>query len=223
MIDLRRKFFNGNRTLIYVLLPRTAGDVADRGAWLGLNQCVWAGPGCMIIHFSMNDLYPSCKRLFTEILGVADASLGILVFEAAVFNKSHDLEHMRGILLEIEKFIEKNKPSTLELKSLTGRDKNNWPITNDMEAGKFNQMMSAEKEWFIADTLSLRQSFSGIIPLLAFEVDEIGRMERLISGLELDRKLLTRCIKSIPRTEGRVELHSEFTQAFESKYEFLAR
>ncbi len=171
----------------------------------------------------MNELYPSCKRLFTEVLGVADASLEDLILEASVFNEFYDLEQMRDILWEIEKFIEKNKPSALELNSLAGRDKRNWPLNKSTEPGKFDKMMSAEKEWFIADTLALRQSFSGIVPLLAFEIDEIARMERLICGLGMGRKLLTRCIKSIPRTEGRVAIHPEFTQAMESKFEFLAR
>lgn len=66
---------------------------------------------CLKVHFGMNYTHPSCKRLFTEVLGFSDASMKELIFEAVLFNKTDDLEYMRDVFLELEKFLEKDKPT----------------------------------------------------------------------------------------------------------------
>jgi hypothetical protein len=169
----------------------------------------------------MNDIYPSCKRLFTETLGISDASMRDLIFEAVLFKKTDGLEYMRDVFLELEKFLEKDETYTIRLQSLNG--KAIWPVTETSEPGEFGEVLSTKADWFIADTEPLRESFTGIIPLLAFATDDIGGMERLMNGLEMDGKRLSRATKSVPKTEGRVALHREHTEAFQSKYDFIAR
>lgn len=169
----------------------------------------------------MKDIYPSCKRLFTEVLGVSDASMKELMLEAVLFNRNDELEYMRDVFLELEKFIEKDETYTVRLHSLNGKEI--WPVKETVEPGDFEAVLSAKVDWFIADTEPLRESFTGIVPLLAFATDDIGRMERLMNGLEMDKKRLSRAVKSVPKTEGQVTLHRQHTKAFQSKYEFIAR
>ena len=206
---------------MYIPFSRNIEIMPDHGAWFTISQCRWSGPKGLKVHFSMSDIYPSCARLFTDVLKVPDTSMKDLIFEAILFKKTEELDYMRDIYLELEKFLEKDKTYTVRLQSLNGNDI--WPVTNNMEPGKFDQMLSAEAEWFIADTVPLHDSFLGIVPLLAFSTDEIARMERLVAGLEMDKKRLTRATKSIPKTGGQVALHPEHTSAFQSKFEFIAR
>jgi hypothetical protein len=219
--DLYSKFFHDKRKLVYVPFSRRVEIMPDEGAWFRVNQCLWNGPRCLKVHFSMNDIYPSCKRLFTEVLGVSDASMKELIFEAVLFKKTDDLEYMRDVFLELEKFLEKDETYTVRLQPLNGKEI--WPVTETMGPGEFEEVLSTKADWFIADTEPLRESFTGIVPLLAFATDDIGRMERLMDGLEMDNKRLSRATKSVPKTEGRVALHLEHTKAFQSKYEFIAR
>jgi hypothetical protein len=144
-----------------------------------------------------------------------------LIFEAVMFKMKDPLHYMRDVYVELEKFLEKDKTYTTRLQSLAQKEV--WPITDSGDPDSFDQLMSTSKPWFIADTVPLRMSFTGIVPLLAFSTDDISQMERILNGLEMDKKRLSLATKSIPRTEGKVERHREHTAMFQSKYEFIAR
>lgn len=203
-------------------ISRNVEAMPNHGAWLPLGQCLWSGPSCLRIHFSLKDIYPSCKRLFTDVLGVGDVTMKDLILEIVMFRQSDDLSYMRDVFVELEKFLENDKTYTMNLQSLNG--KSVWPVIQMKHAaGDFDDLRSSKTEWFIADTQPLRDSFVGIVPLLAFSTDDISRMERLFHGLELDSKRLSRAVKSVPRTEGRVAAHIAHTEMFRSKYDFIVR
>jgi hypothetical protein len=169
----------------------------------------------------MNGIYPSCKRLFTEVLGVSDASMKELLLEIRLFKKTDELRYMCDVFLELEKFLEKDETYTVQIHTLNG--KAIWPVKESLGEEEFDHILSTGADWFIADTEPLRESFEGIVPLLAFATDDIARMERVMDGLAMHTKRLSRVAKSVPRTEGRVAYHPEHTNALKSKYEFIAR
>jgi hypothetical protein len=219
--DLSRKFFKDKRQPVYVPFSRNNEIMPDEGAWFPQNQCLWNGPKCLKIHFSMHDIYPSCKRLFTEALGVSDASMRELLLEIRLFKKTDELRYMCDVFLELEKFLENDELYTIHVNSIKGNAI--WPVKESLGEEEFDHILSTSADWFIADTEPLRQSFEGIVPLLAFATDDIARMERLIGGLAMHTKRLSHVAKSVPRTEGRVAFHLEHTNALKSKYDFIAR
>lgn len=219
--DHRRKFFKDKKGCIYTPWTHNAELNPDDGYWMSMNQALWAGPKCLRIHIPLNETYPSCKRLFTDVLHVNDASMKDLIFEAVMFKKNDPLYYMRDIFLELEKFLEKDETYTVRLQSLVQKDC--WPITDSGGLETFDELMSTDKTWFIADTMPLRMSFHGIIPLLAFSTDDISQLEHLVNYMQLGHRRLTLAAKSVPRTDGKVAHHRAYTALFQSKYEFIAR
>jgi hypothetical protein len=205
--DHVRKYFN-EKSLIYV--PFTEDDESDpeEGAWYSQNQCLWKGPKCLRVHVYLKEVYPANLRLFTDVLQIPDASMKHLVLEAALFKKRDSLSYIRDIFLEIDKFLEKDITDSKSLQSIRGESI--WPVSRGILRPDFDDLMSANasSEWFIADRVPLRHSFSGIVPLLAFDVDGIGRMERVLEALEVEERRLSIAVKSVPKTEGPVEIHS---------------
>jgi hypothetical protein len=169
--DLYSRFFHDKRVPVYVPFSRKIEIMPDEGAWFPVKQCLWNGPRCLKVHFSTADIDPSCKRLFTEVLGVSDASMKEIIFEAVLFKKTDDLGYMRDIFLELEKFLEKDETYTVRLQSLNGKEIG--PVTETMGPGEFEEVLSTKADRFIADTQPLHESFTSIIPLLAFATDDI--------------------------------------------------
>jgi len=169
----------------------------------------------------MNDIYPSCKRLFTEVLGVSDASMTELLLEIRLFKNTDELRYMCDVFLELEKFLEKDEAYTFRIHTLNG--KVIWPVKVRLGEEEFDYIESTGAVWFIADTEQLRKSFEGLVPLLAFATDDIARMERVMNGLAMHTKRLSRVAKSIPTPVGLVAYHPEHTKALKSKYESIAR
>jgi hypothetical protein len=220
--DHGSKYFK-EKSLIYV--PFTKDDEGDpeKGAWYSLNQCLWEGPKCLRLHVCLKDVYPANLRLFRYVLQIPDASIKHLLLEAVRFKKRDDLSYIIDIFLEIEKFLGKDITDSRSLQS--AREGRIWPISQGILSPDFDDLMSANvsSEWFIADRVALRESFNGIIPLLAFQVNDIGRMERVLKALGVEERRLSIAAKSVPETEGSVEMHQGHTEAFRSKFGFISR
>jgi len=219
-----RKYFNGRgKRLVFVPHSDAAdGEGEPRGIWYGLHQCLWDGPKCLRLHVCLKELYPGIRRLFTDILGITDASMRVLMLEASCFKMRDDLGYIRDILLELDKFLEKDRTYTSQVGPL--KSKKIWPVVQSEVHGEFGHLMTAtEDEWFIPDREPLKECFSNIVPLFALQPNDIDKMERLLKGLELDGRLLSRAAMSVPRTSGTVSYHAGHTEDFRSRYEFMAR
>lgn len=134
----------------------------------------------MRLHVCLKDVYPANLRLFRYVLQIPDASIKHLLLEAVRFRKRDGLSYIIDIFLEIEKFLKKDITDSMSLQS--AREGRIWPVSQDILSPDFDDLMSANvsSEWFIADRVALRESFNGIVPLLAFQVNDIGRMERVL-------------------------------------------
>src|SRR5271168_3806469 len=138
-------------------MSRDAEVNPDDGDWLPLRQCLWAGPACMRAHFCLSRVYPSCQRLFVDLLGVSNASMHELMIETMTFESDDDLTHMRRVFFEIERCIEKDATYTHRLESMAGGKV--WPVTLKATIDDFGQnfdgLLTSQSELFIADTIPL--------------------------------------------------------------------
>jgi hypothetical protein len=218
--DHGRKYFK-EKSLIYV--PFDDESDPERGVWYSQDQCLWEGPRCLRLHVCLKEVYPANLRLFRDVLQIPNASIKHLLLEAVLFKKRDGLSYIKDIFIEIEKFLEKDITDSKNLQSI--REKRIWPVNRDILRLDFDDLMSANVsgEWFIADRVPLRKSFNGIVPLLAFQVDDVGRMERVLKALGVEERRLSIAAKSVPKTEGPVEMHQGHTETFRSKFEFIAR
>jgi hypothetical protein len=200
--------------------------------WVSLPRCRWKGPPVLRketqdlrTFVCLKDIYAENKRLFCEILGVGDVSLRDLTHEAKYFQIGDSLAHVMSIFHAMEKFLEEDETtaSRNELGNLNGHSI--FPVSkrNDLLADKVSSLKSNAVEWFIADTSPLRTKFEGILPLLDIKIDDLAPMDQLLSELGLKSRFLSKQAKSIPRTQGVVELDQELTDALRSKVDFIIR
>lgn len=209
---------------IYVPLSRDVESDPDNGFWVSLNQCLWAGLKCMRVHFCLSEIYPSCHRLFVQLLKIENASMAHFLHEARRFVQGATVREIRATLVELEKCLEKEETYT---HFLTGVARYKiLPVTDTATAEnfgqRFNRLSKPASELFIPDTGPLLKSFVGLIPLVAFGVDDTSKMKRLIYDLGMGTKRLSRAVRSFPKTSGKVEFNRQWTDWFQSRYEFIA-
>jgi len=77
--------------------------------------------------------------------------------------------------------------------------------------------------WFIADRHHLRRSFEGVIPLLAFSVEDIGRMGLALKMLDVESRLLSKQVREETSVSGHSWRDSLYTRKLRRKVKFIAR
>ena len=76
--------------------------------------------------------------------------------------------------------------------------------------------------WFIADRHHLRRSFEGVIPLLAFSVEDIGRMGLALKMLDVESRLLSKQVREETSVSGHSWRDSLYTRKLRRKVKFIA-
>ncbi|KAK3323250.1 hypothetical protein B0T19DRAFT_462713 [Cercophora scortea] len=218
--------FGNIESLLYVPVSGNAKVDPDNGVWHPLGLCVWDGPKCLRVLTRLSKVYPSCVRLFAEVLEIKDASMLDIMWEATRFELDDHLGHIRAIFLEIDTCMQTDATYTHKLDTLA--QANTLPVIKDTATAdnlghKFDSLLKPGSELFIADTKPLLDSFIGLVPLLAFGTDDIPRMKRLIHGLGMNARYLSRAHTSVPKTSGPVEFDGHLTGWFQLRYEFIAR
>ena len=197
-------------------------DQIGRAIWVAPHACVWDGPKCLRTVYSLKELYPQNQKLFCDVLGVQDAKLGSLIQEARRLSLLDDLPYIANLFTEIEKFI-KDEIFDENLSGLrTGRI---FPVRNSSSRNGFDQLLTADSpnEWFIADCSHFQRSFNGKIPLLAFDVRDIGRMKRLLRKAGVENRRLSAVANGTAKTIGNVTVLENKTRVFKNKVNSILR
>jgi hypothetical protein len=77
--------------------------------------------------------------------------------------------------------------------------------------------------WLIADRWHLRQSFEGLVPLLALPVATVGKISHLIKLLNLNNRLLSNVARGIPTIRGLSKTCPQQTLSLRAKSRSIAR
>jgi len=170
----------------------------------------------------LKELYPQNFRLFSAILGVEDANIATLVQEARAINMTSGLGYILDLFLEIAKILKDNTSVNMPGEA---RRLPIFPIRNVGSTTEYNSLCSAESvdEWFIADCSHFHRSFAGKIPLLAFDVADIGRIKRLLQKTGADNRRLSIVSNGSAQTNGGVSFLDMETRAFRSKVNSILR
>jgi hypothetical protein len=141
-----------------------------------------------------------------ELLKIPNASMVHFLKETTRFSTKDNIKFMAAILVEIERCLEKDETYMYHLKTVA-RNKI-LPVTDAATESfgiTFERLLAPRSKLFIADTVPLRNNFVGLVPLLAFGIDDSSKMKQFINQLGIDNKRLSRAAKSIPRTAGKVD------------------
>ncbi|KIW93628.1 uncharacterized protein Z519_06233 [Cladophialophora bantiana CBS 173.52] len=215
--DLVKQSFN-EKPLVCVPNKRPGGEPR----WVKVQDCLWSGPECLRRFVALKNIYPSCQRLFRDFFLRPDAGIADLVREAKLLNVGDPLSYIKALFLEIEKHLEKDEMTTA-IDSL--QTHYIWPVYNTSNEGQWDMLGCAKNldAWFIADRTHLLESFCGIVPLLAFQVEDVLKIPLLIRKLGGDKRRLTRAVTSIAETVGSFRPDLNRQADLRSRAEFIAR
>jgi hypothetical protein len=142
--------------------------------------------------------------------------------EASSLAVNWDIAYITSLFVEIEKCI-KDEPADSIPSGL--RNSGMFPIRSSSSTSGFDQLLRANsaKEWFIADCSHFQRSFNGKVPLLAFEVAEVGRMKVLIRKAGVENRRLSAVANGTAKTEGVTTFLDGETVAFKKKVNSILR
>jgi hypothetical protein len=199
-----------------------SSDESAQGRWKQLNNCVWRGPEFLKSYVALKNIYPDNRRLFSGALKLRDMGMEHLIEDAKALCKNDALEYIGKVFFHMEQFLQDGATPD-DLSAL--RDSKIFPIALTRQIGEYDELegQASSRDWFIADRQHLATSFMGVVPLLAFTVDEIRQMEKVLRAFGLERKLLSQVVKSVARTGGPVELNQKYTTTIRKKADFVLR
>jgi hypothetical protein len=146
-----------------------------------------------------------------------------LVAEARLIQNSTPLQHISKLFMEISKHLRDKPPMEAESSVKTLQGRRIFPVRDKEDERTFNYLSSGEssQSWFIANYNHLRDSFHGIVPLLAFNIQEVKKMEHLIQALGLEARKLSCAVKSQAEQDGHASFHEGYSSFLRSKARFI--
>lgn len=171
---------------------------------------------------ALKNVYPSCQRLFRDFFLIPDATVSDVVRETKLIGLGDPLAYIKSLFLEIERHLEKDETANV-VNSLFTHDI--WPVytTENEEDWDFLGCANNSDPWYIADRAYLLDSFAGIVPLLAFKVEDVLKMPLLIRKLGGDRRRLTRAAISLAQNIGVIHPDLTCQGNLRAKANFIAR
>ena len=145
-----------------------------------------------------------------------------LIREASQFNLLDDIGYITEVFKELEKFLTDKTPAS-ETVELTKRSV--FPVSKSVDGPGFDCLLSSDikHQWWIADTMHLAESFKGIIPLLAIDVEDIGRLKRLFKAAKVELRKLSHDAEGIAHTDGYIESWPDYTKSLQGKANSILR
>ncbi|KAK3360775.1 hypothetical protein B0T25DRAFT_133644 [Lasiosphaeria hispida] len=185
-------------TLVYV--PAVSPTL--RGSWYSPSECIWEGGQHLRKTPLLKTLYPDLRDFFYTTLQVGDGTLATAMDELHGVGVYDALSYVSGLFQAIDSNIQRattdpdDHPLPAELRV--------FPITNRAQSGRFDYLATGLRDdiWFIMDRHYLHHSFKGVIPLLAFSVDNITQMGLTLNMMGVEDRLLLNQITETTSISG---------------------
>lgn len=208
---------------------------------MDVGLCIWSGPKFLRQTTCLEVFYPEHHEFFRHTLGVTDATWKTIMGEAQHMERTDSTEHISQVLVNLSRYLEKEDhvpvtippkaknpdsqaPSLVERLQALSRIPT-LPIKHRYSEFAFDYLSTSDErgQWFIADRWHLRQSFEGLVPLLALTVASVAKVSFLIKILNLEHRLLSRVAHGIPRIRGSSKECPRQTLSLRAKSRSIAR
>ena len=185
-----------------------------------VKKCVLKGPDFLRRIYSLQNVYRTCMRLFSQVLDIENADLDTFVAEAKSITSGDQPDYVLQILQKINNLLElEESVEALELvRSLQAFAI--FPV--EQESGK-PAFLSLTDEWFVADNLVLAIPLRGKIPFLALPGGELKKLKKLVRTLQIDHHFLSRNARRKVQIEGDSYFCEDRTNTLSAKAIFVAR
>jgi hypothetical protein len=208
-----------------VFIPSSSSSESGRGSWIPLRKCIWEGPPGLRSCHALKDIYPHCKKLFTDTLRIPDADINTIIKEMRQFTVNDSLTYILYILDELNKHIKDYNGKVPDGAARLLRSSPVFPITLSSPMEGFSRFCSIDSnvDWFIPDRPHLERSFRGKIPMCAFDAQKINSWKRIFKVAQADERLLSNVAEVVAKTVGRCEPWNRFTEELRAKVKFILR
>ncbi|KAI1094358.1 hypothetical protein F5B19DRAFT_490478 [Rostrohypoxylon terebratum] len=182
-------------------------------SWLSASECADE-------KIDLKCIYPKCKDLFIDVAGCCLVQSGDPIEEAKSINMSSDLSNILDVLVNIGNILEEYTgflDSMMEKLHGHIRNLKIFPIKKKLDNDGFDELLSCNDTWFIADRPHLAKSFDGTIPLLAFHAQDVRAFETLLKNLGLDSRKLSKCVEKTSEPSGNLVISGRDTDFFRSR------
>jgi hypothetical protein len=166
--------------------------------------------------------YPERRGFFRDFLRLQDASLQTLVDEAKTIMPVDSKAWIAELFVDISRSLRVASDYSV-VQPLCNYCI--FPIITGNAAAGFDLLLTARDSdvWFIADRPHLKQSFEGMVPLLAFNIETVEAIKELIELLSLKNRVLSKVAKGVSKPNGQFFLHEEYTKSLRQKSRCIAR
>jgi hypothetical protein len=173
----------------------------------------------------LKDYYPDLKDFFCITLDLKDANISTLTKEARRIAPFDDLAYIAKLFVAIAVQLPKYISAKEHDKTEDLINHRIFPIKTKKSGQGFEYLSKglACDNWYIADRDHLRECFEGLIPLLAFGVEDVERIGYLLKHLKFEDRLLSAVARGMPKAKGAVELHTQYTARLRAKAKYIAR
>jgi hypothetical protein len=149
--------------------------------------------------------------------------------EAQGIEAFDDISYISDVFISINGYLKDPVTTTMTeskadmIKGLT--ESALFPIDAKKSEATFDHLSTAQKSsvWFIADRWHLKHTFEGLVPLLALKIEAVEKITPLIKTLGLEYRLLSHLTQGVPRTDGRINMHVEYTTSIRTKAKYITR
>jgi hypothetical protein len=151
-----------------------------------------------------------------------DGGLSRLVAKATFISKTTTLSEISLLFQDINKAIRRlpRPKARAALRSMEVYYM--MPIVSSNREDGFDYLaQSLDKNVYIGDREDLASSFRGLVPLLAFPSEEISEMSDLLSLLNVTWPRLSSIIVSDLKPQGRISVHSGYTNYLRERSPFI--
>ncbi|KIW89714.1 uncharacterized protein Z519_09870 [Cladophialophora bantiana CBS 173.52] len=188
--------------------------------WAAVKECVWKGQDSLRRIHSLDCIYPSYARLFSQVLDIRNAGLDTFVAEARSITSDDQPDYVSRLLQMINTLLvlDDSAEALDSVRSLRGCAI--FPVKQmGSEKPTFLSLMD---EWFMADNQSLARKLSGKIPLLALPGQGIQRLEKLVRTLEIYQHFVSRNARRKVEITGNIWFCKDHTDTLSAKARFIA-
>ena len=188
----------------------------------------WTNMGvCIAMGIDLKSEYPASSYLFQCLGAPGGDPVAAKVAAASRITSSSKLEDISRCLCDLSAAltnISATKASQL-LKTLQNKQTAIFPITygaRETKYGQFDKLVGSKtKDWYIADLPDLRNSFIGVLPLLALSVEDISSIQELLAVLRLDDRILSKLTVKHAHPRGRVATHQPYMSLLNERMPFI--
>jgi hypothetical protein len=148
--------------------------------------------------------------------------IGGLIHTMTLIDSSSKLDDIARLFREVSKLLKDISTSKAALLLKPLQSKSIFPVITESKPAEFHALMGVQdSEWYIADQANLIESFTGVVPLLAFSIQDLPAVEDLFRVLKLEGRKMSKMVSSQTLALGQTKSDFRYSDTFRSKSPFI--